>query len=71
MRGHWDGEVFYTDAEGPRKGKRDREEWKQGEMVASAKYYGGGEDWEVNDWEDLKQMEDVTKSYMAPSRNLV
>ena len=65
--------MFYTYADGPRKGKRDKEEWNDGEMVSSVKFYGGGDEWEVKDWEDLKKMEDVTKSYcemIAPSRNL-
>jgi antitoxin component YwqK of YwqJK toxin-antitoxin module len=70
LNGQWDGEVFYTYGDGPRKGKKDKEEWKAGELVSSQKYFGHGEDWEVENWDDLKQMQDVTKSYMM-SRQLV
>lgn len=35
--GLWHGEVFYTFAEGPRKGKRDRETWDMGTLVATQK----------------------------------
>ena len=60
VNGKWDGEVFYTYAEGPRKGKRDLEKWSNGELVSSQKYYGQGEALEVVDWEDLKKLEDLT-----------
>ena len=52
--------MFYTYAEGPRKGKRDLEKWSNGEMIASQKYYGKDEGFEVVDWEDLKKMDDLT-----------
>ena len=38
--GKWEGEVFYTYAEGPRKGKKDKEIWVKGEMKSSKKFYG-------------------------------
>ena len=60
MDGKWDGEVFYTYAEGPRKGKRDLEKWSNGELISSQKYYGQGEALEVADWEDLKKLDDLT-----------
>jgi hypothetical protein len=40
IEGKWDGEVFYTYAEGPRKGKKDKETWRKGEMISSKKFYG-------------------------------
>ena len=40
VEGKWDGEVFYTYAEGPRKGKKDKETWLRGEMISSKKFYG-------------------------------
>ena len=60
MDGKWDGEVFYTYAEGPRKGKRDLEKWSNGDLISSQKYYGQGEALEVADWEDLKKLDDLT-----------
>lgn len=60
--GKWDGEIFYTYAEGPRKGKKDKEIWSNGELVSSTKFYGQGETIEVNDWEDLKKLEPLTKA---------
>jgi len=57
LNGKWDGDVYYTFADGPRKGKRDLETWKDGEMVSSKKYYGKDEAFEVVDWEDLEKME--------------
>ena len=60
MNGKWDGDVFYTYAEGPRKGKRDLEKWSNGELISSQKYYGQGEALEVADWEDLKKLDDLT-----------
>ena len=60
--GQWHGEVLYTYAEGPRKGKKDIETWELGELVKSQKFYGHGEGIEVDDWEDLKKLEDLTKS---------
>jgi hypothetical protein len=38
--GKWEGEVFYTYAEGPRKGKKDKETWSNGVMISSKKFYG-------------------------------
>jgi hypothetical protein len=38
--GKWEGEVFYTYAEGPRKGKKDKETWSKGVMISSKKFYG-------------------------------
>ena len=67
--GKWDGEVFYTYAEGPRKGKKDLEEWRAGELISSEKYRGKGEEWEVENWEDLKDMEEATKNN-APCRRI-
>jgi len=57
--GQWHGEVLYTYAEGPRKGKKDLEIWEEGKMTKSQKFYGHGI--EVEDWEDLKKLEDLTK----------
>ena len=67
--GRWHGQVFYTYAEGPRKSKKDVEEWKAGELVSSKKYHGDGEEWEVESWDDLRDMEEATKNY-APCRRL-
>ncbi len=60
--GKWNGQVFYLYAEGPRKGKRDVETWENGEMVGSQKYYGEGEAIVINNWEDLKKLDDPTAS---------
>ena len=60
MNCKWDGEVLYTYAEGPRKGKRDLEKWSNGEMVSSQKHYGKEDAFEVVDWEDLKKMDELT-----------
>ena len=60
VNGKWDGDVFYTYSEGPRKGKRDLEKWSNGEMVSSQKYYGHGEGIDVVDWDDLKKLDDLT-----------
>ncbi len=59
VNGKWEGQVFYLYAEGPRKGKRDVETWKNGEMVTSQKYYGDGDNIVINDWEDLRKLEDL------------
>ena len=59
QEGLWHGEVLYTYAEGPRKGKKDLETWKGGEMVESKKVYA--EDATIAGWEDLKKLEDLTK----------
>ena len=39
VNGKWHGEVFYTYAEGPRKGKRDKETWVSGELRSTKKLY--------------------------------
>jgi hypothetical protein len=39
VRGQWEGEVVYTYAEGPRKGKKDKETWSNGKLVSSQKIY--------------------------------
>ena len=39
VNGKWHGEVFYTYAEGPRKGKRDKETWVNGELKSTKKLY--------------------------------
>lgn len=44
-----------------RKGKKDQEDWEHGELKSSHKFYGKGSNWEVDDWEDLKSMSDLTK----------
>jgi len=59
--GNWDGEVFYTFTEGPRAGKKDVEKWENGEMKTSQKFYGKGEQVTVENWEDLKKLEELTK----------
>ena len=59
VNGKWEGQVFYLYAEGPRKGKRDVETWKNGEMVSSQKYYGEGETISIQNWEDLKKLEEL------------
>lgn len=38
VNGKWDGEVYYTYAEGPRKGKKDKEMWYLN-FDATLKYY--------------------------------
>lgn len=57
VQGKWEGQVYYQYAEGPRKGKRDVETWKGGELVSSQKFYGEGESITINDWEDLKKLQ--------------
>ena len=54
--GKWHGEVLYTFADGGRKGRKDVEMWQDGEMQSSQKFYGQGEKFQVEDWEDLKKM---------------
>jgi len=60
LNGLWHGDVFYTYAEGPRKGKKDLETWKDGKMVESKKFYGD-DSAIIKDWEDLKKLEELTK----------
>jgi len=62
VKGAWDGECFYTFSEGPRAGKRDLEKWKDGELVSSVKHHGDGKQFVVQDWEDLEQLEELTKN---------
>ena len=57
VKGKWEGQAYYSFSEGPRKGKRDVETWKEGELVSSKKYYGEGESTQIKDWEDLKKLE--------------
>ena len=65
LNGKWDGEVYYTFADGPRKGKRDLEKWSNGELVSSKKYYGKDEAFEVVDWEDLEKMQHCCENSTA------
>ena len=60
VNGKWDGEVFYTYTEGPRAGKKDVEQWKDGVMDSSKKHYGKGEEVLVENWEDLNKLENLT-----------
>ena len=39
VNGKWEGEVIYTYAEGPRKGKKDKEVWSNGQVVSTKKMY--------------------------------
>ena len=54
--------MYYTYTEGPRAGKKDVEQWADGEMQSSKKYYGKGEEVLVEDWKDLNKLENLTKS---------
>lgn len=71
VNGKWHGQVFYLFAEGPRKGKRDVETWEAGEMVASQKFYGEGENVMIQDWEDLKKLQPLgTESSSSPDKDV-
>ena len=61
VAGQWAGEVFYTFADGPRAGKKDIEIWDGGEIKSSKKYFGKGEEFLVENWEDLKNLETLTR----------
>ena len=67
LNGAWHGEVLYTYAEGPRKGKKDLETWSEGQMVATKKVYGSQENDQaqtttiIEDWSDLNKLEELTK----------
>lgn len=67
VNGKWEGQVFYQYAEGPRKGKRDVETWKNGELISSQKFYGHGETIQINDWEDLKKLDSISQSEPDPT----
>jgi hypothetical protein len=54
--------VYYTFADGPRKGKRDKEVWDDGKLVASHKHYGAGETTDVEDWDDLAKLDELAKA---------
>ena len=62
MSGEWDGEVFYTYADGPRAGKKDVERWQMGKLISSQKFYGEGQTLNVENWEDLNKLEELTQS---------
>ena len=61
-KGQWEGQAYYHFSEGPRKGKRDVETWKNGELVSSQKYFGEGESITIKNWEDLKKLENHAAS---------
>jgi len=70
--GKWQGEVIYTYGEGPAKGRKDKECWSEGQLGQSRKMYKserGQEEkhhgWEVETWEDLEKMEDLTKDFVS------
>ena len=67
--GQWHGLVYYTYSEGPRKGQADQEQWNSGEMIKSQKHRGssskGGKTFEVEDWDDLEKMDELTVSNMS------
>ena len=62
VKGQWEGQAYYHFSEGPRKGKRDMETWKNGELVSSQKYFGEGESITIQNWEDLKKLENHAAS---------
>jgi hypothetical protein len=70
LNGHWHGQIFYTYGQGPRQGRQDVEIWEDGKVIKSRRFYGKKEEeqmdekqhgWEVQTWEDLDQMADLTK----------
>jgi len=69
LQGQWHGEIIYTYGQGPRQGRQDKERWEEGKMVDSKRFYGKKEPhleekhhgWEVETWEDLDQMQELTK----------
>ena len=70
INGKWEGQVFYLYAEGPRKGKRDVETWKNGEMISSQKYYGEGDSITIQNWEDLKKLEVLVGTENSPDKDV-
>ena len=65
VKGKWEGQAYYSFSQGPRKGKRDVETWKDGELVSSKKYYGEGEGTQIKDWDDLKKLQTSTEACSA------
>lgn len=67
VKGKWEGQAFYLFSEGPRKGKRDVETWKEGELVSSKKYYGG---MTIQKWEDLEKLQSAGTESNSPEKDV-